>query len=331
MASDKLSYNVHFVKNKKFENKGRKYSEYRKLWDEAALKHIVLPFPLHLDIEVTSYCNLKCPICSRTHLLREGRWADENMSFDMFRAIIDEGAENGLCAVNLNNFGEPLINKDIVKMIRYAKKRGIIDIMMHTNGTLLTESLSRELIGSGIDTVIFSFDSVNKDVYEKIRVGADFEETVRKIKEFISMRNSMGNGRPSIRMSMVRMKDNFDEVEEYAAFWGDEVDMISYTDYRNQNNADDADRYAVRRRPNYGYVCPFLWRRLTVNADGVVVACCRDAARKLVVGDFKESSIKDIWHGDKMNELREMHLSGRAYQVEGCRGCDHVKGAEGEF
>ena len=59
------------------------------------------------------------------------------MKFETFKKIIDEGAPKGLRAINLNNFGESFYNKNLVKMIAYAKSKGVLDVMLHTNGTVM--------------------------------------------------------------------------------------------------------------------------------------------------------------------------------------------------
>ena len=69
------------------------YKDYRKMWRDTAVKHIKTEFPLHLDIEVTSYCNLACPMCPRTHRVELGKWQNKMMKFDTFKKIIDEGAK----------------------------------------------------------------------------------------------------------------------------------------------------------------------------------------------------------------------------------------------
>ena len=61
-------------------------------------------------------------------------------------------------------------------MIKYAKSKGVIDIMLHTNGTVMDEDLAKKIVNSGLDRIIFSLDSITKEIYEKIRVNAKFED-----------------------------------------------------------------------------------------------------------------------------------------------------------
>jgi len=304
------------------------YKEYRKMWRETAVNHIKTEFPLHLDIEVTSYCNLACPMCPRTHRVEMGKWENRMMKLETFKKIIDEGSKKGLKAINLNNFGESFYNKNIIKMIEYAKSKGVLDIMLHTNGTVMDNNLAEKIIKSGLDRIIFSLDSITKEIYEKIRVNANFEDTVKKVKTFYKARKKLNSYKPVIRISMVRMKENDHEAKNFENFWGSYADEITYTDYRNQDGLDKVDRYTKERKENKSYACPALWQRLTINATGEVTACCRDAGKRLTLGKLDDSStnLTDVWNGKSLNEARKLHKQKKAYLIDACNGCDHIRG-----
>ncbi len=304
------------------------YKKYRRLWRDAAVQHVKTEFPLHLDIEVTSYCNLACPMCPRTHRVELGDWKNRMMKFNTFKKIIDEGASKGLKAINLNNFGESFFNKNLVKMIAYAKSKGLLDVMLHTNGTVMNEKLAEDVINSGLDRIIFSLDSITKEIYEKIRVNAKFEDTVKKVKIFFKTREKMKAIKPIIRVSMVRMKENNHEAENFEKFWGSFADEITYTDYRNQDGLDKIDRYTKEREENKSYSCPALWQRMTVNVAGEVTACCRDAGKRLTLGiyDEKNPNLTKIWEGKNLKEARKLHEDHKAHLIDACNGCDHIRG-----
>ena len=308
--------------------KNPEFVEYRKLWRETAIKHTVTEFPLHLDIEVTSYCNLECPMCPRTHRVAMGNWQNKMMKLNTFKKIIDEGSKKGLKAINLNNFGESFFNKNLVEMISYAKKKGVLDVMLHTNGTVMNEKLAEQLVNSGLNRIIFSLDSITKEIYEKIRIGAKFEDTVNNVKMFFKVRERLKSKNPVIRVSMVRMKENDHEANKFEEFWGPFTDEVTYTDYRNQDGLDKVDRYTKHKRENRSYSCPALWQRMTINATGEVTACCRDAGKRLTLGNMNEdhNSLTDIWNGKNLAEARELHENKKAYLIDACNGCDHIRG-----
>ena len=70
--------------------------------------------------------------------------------------------------VSLNVWGEPLLHKDIFKMVSIAKYAGAETVMFTTNGTLLTEARIKETIDSGLDILEISVDG-SKKAYQNIR------------------------------------------------------------------------------------------------------------------------------------------------------------------
>src|SRR4030042_1929765 len=101
------------------------------------------------------------------------------MDFDLYKKIIDD-VWRYVFDVNLFHRGEPLVNPRIVDMVKYANSKAI-KTRIHTNGVLLNENLSREIIKAGLNLISFSFDGYTKDTYEKNRIGASFEKTLDKI------------------------------------------------------------------------------------------------------------------------------------------------------
>ena len=147
-----------------------KYSEYRRQWLENPKNLIVSDFPINLDIEVTTRCNLRCTFCDKLPLLTKNQIGD--MDFELYKKILDEGAENGLCAVKLSYRGEPLLHKQIAEMISYAKKKGMLDIYFNTNGMLLTKEMSLNLMDAGLDRISVSIEGTDPVKFEQERRGA---------------------------------------------------------------------------------------------------------------------------------------------------------------
>jgi MoaA/NifB/PqqE/SkfB family radical SAM enzyme len=170
-------HNEHYFKWEK--KQSQKYFEYRKKWVENADKLIVEKYPLHLDIGISNICNLECTFCARTVRIQKNEWRKAmNMDFNLFKKIIDEAVELGTYSINMNLICEPLIHPQVLEMIRYAKKAGIIDVHFHTHGGLINEEKANLLLKSGLDRLFVSIDSPYKDKYNKIRVLSDFDRDV---------------------------------------------------------------------------------------------------------------------------------------------------------
>ncbi len=305
-----------------------RYWEYRRKWEINPKYNIVEDFPLNLDLEVTSYCNLRCPMCYRT-IVKMDKTKKEKlgfMSWQLFQKCIDEGAQYGLYAIKLNYRGEPLLHKDLPKMIAYAKKKGVVDVQFNTNGVLLKGDLAREILEAGVNKVIISFDSIRKEKYEKIRVGAVFEEVVKNVEDFIHLRDSLGlKSSVCVRVSMVKMKDNLDEVDEFYNFWKQRgADIISYVNYVNYLGLDPQAENRYPKKPNAmkdDFICAQLWQRLFVLWNGTVTPCCGDLEANCKLGDANTDSLYSIWKGTLLNNLRSLHWNGQYKQMQICNKC----------
>src|SRR5262245_65691954 len=103
--------------------------------------------PEIVQIESTNICNAKCVFCPRDEMHRR----QGIMTFDLFKKIVDECAELGITHVRVHNYGEPFIDWRLVEKVRYAKQKGIREVGMISNGSLITEEVARGMIEAGLD------------------------------------------------------------------------------------------------------------------------------------------------------------------------------------
>lgn len=292
------------------DNASEEYKEYRRCWSENPKGFILRDLPLHLDIEATSYCNLRCTFCDRQILVDKGMLG--SMDMGLFKHILDQFDENHrLWGVKFSYRGEPLLNPHIPEMVNYAKRKGVLDIYFNTNAMLLKEEKCRELIEAGLDRISISMDGVDKVSYEEVRVGSDFDTVVRNIETLIKVRDEMRSSIPKVRIQTVKLPGiNADDYVNKWRSFADEVAMLEYTDESKRENGIKAD-----------WACPQLWQRLTIEWDGSVFACNNDSLRGLYLGNAKDRSIYDCWHDEKLMEIREKHKQGRSHEVNACDGC----------
>ena len=305
------------------ENNDPRYIDYRQKWEELPLKKEVSEFPLHLDIEVTDACNLECPMCYRSVAGGEGGFMDVNL----YKKIIDEGERYNLPSINLSWRGEPLLHPGFFDMVGYAKEHGIIDVRVNTNGALLDDEGIEGLIESGIDRVIFSVDGATKGTYEKIRIGSDFDRVTASIRKLVSVRDSMGREKPSVEVQIIDMKPTRDEIGRFIEGWETTANRISVAMYRNQVGGEN-DEFRIEQPYTGTFPCPQLWQRLVIGWDGKIYKCCGDNAGLTVLGDVREDELYDVWHGDRLHEIRELHKNHEFKRIDSCRICEFNKYAE---
>jgi len=238
----------------------------------------------------------------------------------MFTKVIDEIAPYCV-AVSFGWCGEPLLHKKLCDMIAICKRRNLLTHMM-TNGTLCNTSRCRELIEAGLDYIVFSFDGATKEIYEGIRVGANFQKTKNNIRHLVEERNKMGRSLPFIDMQMVVVKQNSHEIVAYEAMCRqlgvDGAFLKSlYIDFRSK----DAD-YIVKCQEKYflsdeaggrvparydanpnGTIVPKNIENCpqnrasqpVINVDGDVHLCCVDIPGESRFGNVSENTFIEIW------------------------------------
>lgn len=307
---------------------GEKYDRYRESWNRASKGELVSNFPIHLTFELFYGCNFRCPMCILSVPLKKRFYKEEprkKINFEKYCEIIDEGVKNDLCSVQLSGTNEPLLLKDIAKYIRYAKKAGVTDIYIITNASLLTPEKSREIIEAGLTQIKFSVDSINKETYEKIRVGGNFEQTMENINEFLEIKKAMGRKLPVTRVSFVKTKQNIDQVDGFVDYWTDKVDYVTtqelfnpFTDGENNlTNAtslsDKSSEFEKSFRADSTVLdkCYMPYQRAFIRNNGDILPCCSIFGIEISVGNIYKNSIYEIWNSKNMDELR-INVNGSA-------------------
>lgn len=291
------------------------YIEYRSKWVNNPKHFFPGDFPIHLDIELNTSCNLKCPGCIRTI----SKLHSENMKLERVKDLIDEASKGGVCSIKFNFRGEPLLYPHLPEVIAYAKEKGIIEVMINTNATLLTPEKAKKLIDSRLDLLSCSIDATTEKVYDQIRVGGNFYETCKNVVAVQVLKKLKGKDKPIVRVQMVEQELNKHQVDDFVGFWSEYVDEISVVDYKDVKGVvEDATVL-----PNW--YCSQLWQRLFVLANGDIVPCCRaiqGANKKLfVLGSVYNTTIKKVWNGLKMKHLRKAHKHGKSHLIGMCRTC----------
>ena len=299
-----------------------KWSEYRKLYDEASQLKIH-DYPVQLDIELNASCNLRCPMCPISAESPKGKGKSTWFSFDLYKEIILDGVKNGLKAIKLNYINEPLIRDDIVKFIDFARKNGIVDVYMSTNGVLMDRKICKSLIDSGLSRLQISIDATNQKTYDILRPGGDFNKVLENIDTLLLERKLANSITPLVRVNFVRTELNEHQVDEFISIWKDKVDMIGIQEFikPTTSSAEIKSKTSVKKS-NFKFQCSFPFKQMVVNNECKVLPCCTFWGEELSVGKLnKASDLKKIWNGEKMQWLRKMHLDGRYNEIKQCNQC----------
>jgi MoaA/NifB/PqqE/SkfB family radical SAM enzyme len=264
--------------------------------------------PEIVQIESTNICNAKCVFCPRDDMHRK----QGIMSFDLFKKIVDECAELGITHVRVHNYGEPFVDRKLVEKVRYAKQRGIAQVGMISNGSLINEEVARGMIEAGLDAINISVDASGKEVFESTRIGLKYDKVIANIERIVRIRAELGKRRPKLILSFVRQNNSADE-QAFIEHWRTIADKIHVTDLHNWGGT-------LNRESDVNYPCYRPWLTFTVLWDGRVSLCCADFDGRTILGDMNASSIQDIWNAEPYRKVRREHLESGGPDI--CRSCD---------
>jgi radical SAM protein with 4Fe4S-binding SPASM domain len=173
--------------------------------------------PRNVFIEVTNHCNLLCETCPRTFVSYE---SPKTLGWDEFLAVVEQFPEMERAV--LHGIGEPLLNKDVDRMVAHLRARGVY-VLFNTNATLLNADWSRRLIASGLNELRVSIDGADAKTYALIRGAPLFHKVVANLKGFIDLQRDLGAERPVASLWMTGMRENIRELPDVvrlAAYMG---------------------------------------------------------------------------------------------------------------
>ncbi|MFH1588894.1 MAG: radical SAM protein [Candidatus Diapherotrites archaeon] len=302
------------------------------------------------QVELTTACNLRCTMCEQSHLTQN----PISMKFTEFKKFLDNAPYIEL--INFTGIGEILLNPDWFKILEYSKQKGLY-VWFNDNFTLMNKENSQKIIDLEIDALAVSFDGATKQIYEKIRRGANFEKVTANIKQFTGLKKALGKKKPEFFMVFVAMKENIHEMEpliELAKNLGVNkvlfVGVITFegTEDKSLNNLKKEEMEKIFEKtkakaeelgitimglPSISRTeqeeCDYPWVSAYITSSGEVLPCCfvkqRDKSEvsSSSMGNIKENSFKEIWKGKKYAVLRKK-LKEKNYPSF-CDGCYKLK------
>lgn len=277
----------------------------------------ILGKPINITIEPTNVCNAKCPVCE-TGAGILGR-KKSFLSFEDFKVIIDKVAPytNTLMYYFM---GEPFLNKDWVKQVKYAKEKGISFISSCTNGDV--KGIPQGIIDSKIDFVSFQMGGTTQETHQIYRVNTNLENIRNNLLETIKLKKDT-NSKVHLEAGFILMKHNEHQVEDFIN-WCKQIGVDSFNiidpcvrtvEQGNQYLPTDKKHWIydskkfeegkLQRRIIPKNDCPWIYYSMTIMANGDVVPCCHDACGKEVMGNLIEENLDDVWNGEKFKSFRD--------------------------
>ena len=290
-------------------------------------------YPARITIESGNICNLRCPLCptgQRNSSAKKGF-----LSFTDFKRFIDETGKN-LLLIRLYNWGEPLLNKELVKMIEYANEKYIM-VKISTNLSFpIEDSQAEALIKANLQKIYVSCDGASGSTYKTYHIDGDFNSVVSNMKLLIEKKMKLRNQYTDIIWLFHVFKHNEHEIEKARAMAKDMGIKIAINKMRTDMGKEifetaeksierdskwlpENPEYNVfnmfEKKPKNRFNCDLLWTETVINWDGSILPCCAVYNETHSFGNIKEDSFKNIWNNEKYISARK-NILGRKSDIK---------------
>lgn len=294
---------------------------------------IPLSVPFVIFVDPSDRCNFQCKFCptgDRELMKRTPGRNFGNMDFQLYKKIVDDICEfeRPIKVLRLYKDGEPLLNPRFADMIKYAKDKGCAErIDTTTNASLLTKKKAKEIIEAGIDRINISIEGVSEEQYlnfSKYKINfKSFLDNIRYLYE------NKGNCEIIIKINgdVISRAD----VERFFELFGDMADGLSVEHVMSCWPEFELKEVEVNKDVGiYGQpvkevmVCPYVFYSFSINSDGTASLCFLDWERRLIIGDVKTTSVKDIWYGEELLDYQVMFLKKKRKHHPVCKDCGQL-------
>lgn len=164
------------------------------------------PLPRSLYLETTSRCNSLCQTCILTF---GGREPQKDLAWEEFRRVVDQFP--ALDRVLLHGIGEPLLNRELPRMIDHLKGRGAT-VLFNSNAITLRRRQACALVDAGLDELRVSLDATTAATYARVRGVDAFARVVDNLEAFAALRRERGASRPRVSLWFTALRDNLEEI-----------------------------------------------------------------------------------------------------------------------
>jgi radical SAM protein with 4Fe4S-binding SPASM domain len=291
--------------------------------------------PYMAHISPANVCDLNCRICPSKDDSTKARML---LPFDTFKKFVDEAGDT-LLYIILWSWGEPILNPELAKMVRYATDRNILTVSS-TNLNQLTKVQAEELVKCGLTALIVAVDGTEEESYAAQRRGGNLERVLSNIRMLVTAKEANGGVGPILNLRMVVSRDNEDEVNEFRKLAMDlGVDMVSYKAFSTRQDGQcDPERdkifapeqeeyrwyryskwFRADRKPGR-FKCRFPWTKPTLFPDGEIISCEFDLQYQHPFGNINDQHFDEIWFSPEAEGFRSRFQANRD-EFTFCRNC----------
>lgn len=287
--------------------------------------------PFHLKVDVTPRCQLRCPVCLHGSLAKSERSRlPDAMTLDVFRELVEQ-VRGRTHVMSLYNLGEPLLNKDLVPMIRLAKSANI-NTYITTNLSLpLSDEKLSDLLQSGLTCLIVAVDGISPETFGQQRVGGDWTLIERNLRRLAALR---GPADIQLMLQYIVFDHNRKELPRVRGFCRElgldlvTVDGLAIPWVQQFRPRTGWNPRAPKRLPRCGW--PYF--SALVTAEGKIYGCCNYRMDEVndrtkngrPLGSIREMPLSEIYGSEPYRQARRLTVDpGKHGPIEDhfCHGC----------
>ncbi|MBD3359130.1 MAG: radical SAM protein [Candidatus Buchananbacteria bacterium] len=261
--------------------------------------------PLVYRIEPCSLCNLRCVSCN-THKVQ----TQEKRLMDLadFKSMVDKIKPVAL-RTSLYDMGEPLLNRDIYKMIKYASDNKI-STLISTNFNLFQKEHLAQLFDSRLTVLEPCLDGFTQENYVKYRVGGDVERVKQSLKDVMRYKYEHKAKYPIVDVQVVLFDHVKKELPLINKFLKD--NRVDHITYRQENlGFNTAETGIDKNRPEQkNKTCFWLYLGMMIRPDGNVYPCCGRDFDRFSYGNILKQDLAEIWNNQYYQFSRKLFQKG---------------------
>ena len=277
-------------------------------------------FPKRILLELTNKCNSYCSVCPRNASNRD----EIHMETELAKNLISQFAEVGISGLWLYCIGESLLHPDFFDILKYCRQYDNLGpIWLSTNGELMDANLRKTILENPVDILNYSVNSMSEEGYKEISPNLNFHKIHENLTELIKLKKDQNKTKPIIRAQMIEIPHVLNEIEYFKKEYGNKADILSFNKLEifSQNlESEELEKEKVFNKKIKK--CNRLDRvDFFILSNGVVTCCDTDFNGDLNLGNVNEHSIKEIFEGDKYQDLLKQYKEGRLNERPLCAKC----------
>ncbi len=277
--------------------------------------------PSRIGLEASSVCQLSCRSCPVHGGAGNSAVGSGFLKLSSFQDLLRSNPR--IREIELSNYGEILLNPDLLGILEYAHERGVaLTANTGVNFNRVSDEVLEGLVKYRFRSMTCSIDGASDQTYPLYRVNGDFSTVIANIRKLNALKSKYGSEFPKLAWQFVVFGHNEHEISQ-AREMARELDMTFYVklawdpDFspvvnkaalRREIGAADREEYRQRFGADYVQAtCLELWNRPQINWDGTVLGCCRNFWGDFGANAFSDGLVPSV-NSPKMRYARQMLL-----------------------